>query len=276
MDKTISKFAKISLLLCLTTAFSIMTACSTIHKKDGPPGFMVDETKIPDAIPKAERLSKFGNMPFYNVFGKRYYVMASCKNYEERGTASWYGTMFHARRTSSGEPYDMLAMTAAHKTLPLPTYVQVTNLKNGRKVVVKVNDRGPFEANRIIDLSYVAAKKLGMLGRGTAYVDVKVIDPLAAYHQTKSSVCTTGQVHTFKTATGLFLQAGSFKSKHLAVNLQKKLQKRLSIPVEIEAANGVYRVQVGPVGDKAGAFRVNKQLRALGIQTTHKHKQLHH
>jgi len=124
-----------------------------------------------------EPLSKSGNMDHYTVRGKRYNVMKSSKNYEAVGTASWYGTLFHARNTSSGDPYDMLSMTAAHKTLPLPTYVEVTNLNNHRTIIVKVNDRGPFESNRLIDLSYVAAKKLGILGHGTASVKIKAIDP---------------------------------------------------------------------------------------------------
>lgn len=155
----------------------LLNGCSTVSRKDGPPPYPVDETKIPNAVPKKEALSKYGNYDTYHVFGKAYHTLKTAKNYEEQGTASWYGTKFHSVRTSSGERYNMLAMTAAHKTLPLPTYVQVTNLKNGKKVIVKVNDRGPFEGNRLIDLSYVAAKKLGMIGHGTALVDVKALDP---------------------------------------------------------------------------------------------------
>src|SRR3990167_10024829 len=156
----------------------LLSSCTHVARQDGPPNFYVDETKIPNAVPKAEPLAKYGNMQSYRVFGKRYFTLKSNRNYDEIGTASWYGTKFHAQRTSSGARYNMLAMTAAHKSLPLPTYVQVTNLTNGKKIIVKVNDRGPFEGNRIIDLSYVAAKKLGMLGHGTALVRVKSIDPL--------------------------------------------------------------------------------------------------
>ncbi|MFO1467886.1 MAG: septal ring lytic transglycosylase RlpA family protein [Steroidobacteraceae bacterium] len=133
----------------------------------------------PDAIPRYEPRSRYGNPPFYDVFGRRYYVMASSLGYLERGVASWYGPGFHAERTSVGEPYDMYGMTAAHKTLSLPTYVRVTNLENNRSVVVRVNDRGPFVGNRIIDLSYTAAAKLDMLRKGTAFVEVRAIDPLA-------------------------------------------------------------------------------------------------
>jgi peptidoglycan lytic transglycosylase len=132
---------------------------------------------VPDAIPRLEPRARNGNPPFYDVFGKRYFVLSSSVGYWERGVASWYGPGFHKVRTSIGEPYDMYGMTAAHKTLPLPAYVRVTNLQNGRSVVVRVNDRGPFVGNRIIDLSYSAAAKLGMLRNGTAMVDVRTIDP---------------------------------------------------------------------------------------------------
>jgi rare lipoprotein A len=134
---------------------------------------------MPDAVPRIEPRARSGNPPFYDVFGKRYYVLSSSVGYRERGVASWYGPGFHRVRTSIGEPYDMYGMTAAHKTLPLPAYVRVTNLQNGRSVVVRVNDRGPFVGNRIIDLSYSAAAKLDMLRNGTAMVEVRTIDPSA-------------------------------------------------------------------------------------------------
>jgi rare lipoprotein A len=134
---------------------------------------------VPDAIPRLEPRARYGNPPFYDVFGKRYYVLSSSVGYWERGVASWYGPGFHKERTSTGEPYDMYGMTAAHKTLPLPVYVRVTNLQNGRSIVVRVNDRGPFVGNRIIDLSYTAAAKLDMLRNGTAMVEVRAIDPTA-------------------------------------------------------------------------------------------------
>jgi rare lipoprotein A len=132
---------------------------------------------IGDAVPHAEPRSASGNPPFYEVAGHRYVVLASANGYVERGVASWYGTEFHGLRTSTGEAYDMFAMTAAHKTLPLPCYARVTNLANGRSVVVRVNDRGPFVANRIIDLSYTAAMKLDMIRSGTAFVQVEALTP---------------------------------------------------------------------------------------------------
>jgi rare lipoprotein A len=135
---------------------------------------------IPDAVPRDEPRSPYGNPLSYDVFGKRYYVLSSSADYVERGVASWYGPGFHNVRTSTREIYDMYGMTAAHKTLPLPAYVRVTNLQNGRSVVVRVNDRGPFVDNRIIDLSYTAAAKLDMLRDGTAMVEVRSVGPASA------------------------------------------------------------------------------------------------
>jgi rare lipoprotein A len=144
---------------------------STPEQADTTPG------GPPDAVPKVEPKSKLGNMHSYVVFGKTYYTKASSRGYVERGIASWYGPKFHGRKTSSGEPYDMHQMTAAHKTLPLPTYALVRNLENGRSAIVKINDRGPFVGDRIIDLSYAAAKKLGVDQKGTAHVEIVSIDP---------------------------------------------------------------------------------------------------
>ena len=134
---------------------------------------------VQDMVPRAEPRSRYGNPPFYDVMGKRYFVLSSSVGYVERGVASWYGPGFHKVRTSTGEPYDMYGMTAAHKTLPLPAYVRVTNLQNGRSIVVRVNDRGPFVGNRIIDLSYTAAAKLDMLRNGTAMVEVRSLEPVS-------------------------------------------------------------------------------------------------
>lgn len=135
---------------------------------------------IDGVTPRAETKSQYGNMPSYVVFGERYSVMDSSVGYEEEGTASWYGEPFHGRRTSSGETYDMHQLSAAHRSLPLPTYVEVTNLANGRQIVVRVNDRGPFHDDRIIDLSYAAARKLDIVAPGTARVLVRALDPAAA------------------------------------------------------------------------------------------------
>lgn len=151
-------------------------------KGDGAPKHIPNLDRIPNAIPKVEPLGrgnrfKKNSTNVYTEKNRRYKVMSTSKGYKKQGAASWYGTLFHGRRTSSGEPYNMFAMTAAHPTLPIPTYVKVTNLKNKKAVIVKVNDRGPFRCNRLIDLSYVAAAKLGILQAGTGHVEVQSVDP---------------------------------------------------------------------------------------------------
>ena len=284
------KLIRTTLKLFLIGVFLLLSACSTV-RRDGPPSYYVDASKIPDAIPKAEAQSKYGNKQNYTVLGKRYYVMPTSKNYEEQGIASWYGTKFHAQRTSSGERYNMLAMTAAHKTLPLPTYVQVTNLTNGKKIIVKVNDRGPFEGNRLIDLSYVAAKKLGMLGHGTTYVDVKAIDPLKYgrntldkpvytrdFYLTQNAVKTPAPHPTYYASSHLgrhhphlYLQVGAFKNKLLAEQQKRRLIAMItSSPIKVTPPTDqkkLYRVQIGPIKDVATAQHITARLKAAGLNT---------
>jgi len=156
---------------------ALLASCGSNKAKDGPPrGESASMPPMPEAaIPRPEPKSRGGNGPVYEVFGQRYTVMDSAYGYRERGVASWYGKKFHGNLTSMGETYDMYGMTAAHKSLPLPTYVRVRNLRNNKTVVVRVNDRGPFVHNRIIDLSYYAAVKLDMIGTGTSLVEVEAI-----------------------------------------------------------------------------------------------------
>lgn len=258
--------------------FGLLNGCSST-RRDGPPAYDVDVSRIPDAVPKVERLSRAGNKP-YTVFGKKYHVMASSKNYEQRGVASWYGSKFHGRYTSNGERYNMLAMTAAHKTLPLPTYVEVTNLKNNRKVIVKVTDRGPFENNRLIDLSYTAAKKLGMIGHGTAYVDVKAIDPLRydrnnhgedpLFLASDAPVKRTTPHYSRPSAQPTYIRVGAFKNKLYAEQLKKRLTTVIESPVmitQLTHLNNLYRVQIGPVHDAVRVAQINRQLRSMGIKS---------
>ncbi len=191
------------ILICLLFCSVFLSGCSTHGTKksrsfpckvpkqenrDGPPLVHPDVNHVPNAKPQIEPLSKYGNPPKYKALGKEYKVMKHSKGYTAEGMASWYGQKFHGRRTSSGEPYDMFSMTAAHPSLPLPTYAAVKNLENGKEVIVKINDRGPFASNRIIDLSYTAARKLGLYSKGTAKVRVTAIDPLA---WNKEKVLTT-------------------------------------------------------------------------------------
>lgn len=200
--------------------------------------------------PIFEPLSRYGNPDVYHVNGKTYTVMTHSKGYHQRGMASWYGTKFHSKRTSSGDHYDMYALTAAHRTLPLPTYVRVKNLNNGKVVIVKVNDRGPFHSDRIIDLSYAAAIKLGLLPKGTAPVEVEAL-----------SLAPKGQSNE----AHYYLQAGAFSSKQLAESLRHKILKMTKSRVTIEKYNQRFIVRVGPFENKWGADQLKRGLAKNGI-----------
>ncbi len=248
-----------------------------------------DVLAIPDATPRAEPRGRRGNPPFYEVFGKRYYVMAESDGWVERGTASWYGPGFHAASTSLGERYDMYAMTAAHKTLPIPCYAEVTNLRNGRKVVVRINDRGPFVGDRIIDLSYTAAAKLDMLLAGTAPVEVRVISaggagsavpptmpaapppvvlPTAAVMPPPPAPAVT-VVNAPSGAAPMFIQAGVFSDHE---NARRRVESLLAAGIELASLDEMprserplHRVRVGPFAS-VEEFDLNmKRLRELGI-----------
>ncbi|MBK8163720.1 MAG: septal ring lytic transglycosylase RlpA family protein [Gammaproteobacteria bacterium] len=248
-----------------------LSACGTlpdltrIEPSDGAPGHVVDVSRIPDAVPRAEPFSKYGNPASYLVGYQRYYVLSNNAGYVERGVASWYGTKFHGRRTSSGEPYDMYAMTAAHKTLPLPTYAQVTNLRNGRTVVVKINDRGPFKDNRLIDLSYAAAIKLGITAEGTGLVEVRALDP--ATYQTQRRAVPDMAAHPGN--PGLYLQIGAFSSAENAERLRTRLGTVAHANVRIVRAEieqrTVYRVRIGPIAGVDEADRMSRELAQLGL-----------
>ena len=243
-----------------------------------------DLASIPDAVPRAEPRSRYGNPETYEVFGKKYRVMKSARGHVERGLASWYGPGFHAERTSSGEPYNMYSMTAAHKTLPIPSYVRVTHLGNGRSIVVRVNDRGPFVGNRIIDLSYTAAYKLGMIGSGTAPVEIRVLQPgdsssarttaatpPAAPAATPASTPTSAPSLDTPSLgiSSRFLQTGSFGSRANAEAMTRRLaQSGIRNAVIREARIGervVYRVQVGPLDNAVEADDMIERLRLVGV-----------
>jgi rare lipoprotein A len=248
-------------------------AVETIEPKDGPPLHPVDVSAVPDAVPRVEPLSRYGNPPSYEVFNRRYYVRQDSAGYVERGIASWYGTKFHGRRTSSGEPYDMYAMTAAHKTLPLPTYAEVTNLDNGRSVIVKINDRGPFVGDRLIDLSYAAASRLGIKEAGTGRVEVRAIDPVA--WQNGSGVpAGPGQRGGSTISSGYYVQIGAFSQAENASRLRTRLDgivphRGIHVVRSQSADSPIYRVRIGPLGDRAEADRMNRELLALGVEGAH-------
>lgn len=223
-----------------------------------------DVSRVPDAVPRMEPRSASGNPPFYEVFGRRYKVLSTASGYRERGVASWYGQKFHGRKTSSGEPYDMYAMTAAHKTLPLPAYVRVTSLENGRSIVVRVNDRGPFVDNRLIDLSYAAAVKLDMIGSGTAMVQVEAIDPAGAAHPVKIDAEPPP-------GDAMFVQAGAFRSRQNAESLAERIKSEApGIPTvfvleDRAGGNPIYRVRIGPIAGVEDFDRVVDKMTMIGV-----------
>jgi rare lipoprotein A len=239
----------------------------SVPERSTPPPPPQDLAAIPDAVPRVEPRSNRGNPVAYEVFGKRYFLLPTSVGYKERGVASWYGPDFHARPTSSGEPYDMYAMTAAHKTLPIPAYARVTNLSNGRSVVVRINDRGPFVANRIIDLSYTAAHKLDMTRAGTAFVEVEVITPGALADVTRG---LEPQPPPTLATPGIYLQAGAFSVSENAAQLAARLRTAGIAGVTIrepDAAMALYRVRVGPVADVAAFDLLAAQIARLGVGT---------
>ncbi|MEN9705549.1 MAG: hypothetical protein RLZZ393_1428 [Pseudomonadota bacterium] len=222
---------------------------------------------IPDAVPRTEPRSTLGNPPFYDVAGKRYFVLASAEGYKERGVASWYGPTFHARNASNGDAYDMYAMTAAHKTLPLPAYVRVTNLANGRNIVVRVNDRGPFVGTRLIDLSYTAAWKLDMLRQGTAFVEVEAIVP-GTLSDASSGLAPAAPTTLAATAT-LYIQAGAFGVEENARRLADRLRGAGIANVAVRGSNGtnrLWRLRIGPVADVAAYDQILAQLQGMGVE----------
>jgi len=258
---------QLSLVLLLT---SLLTACGSsptfFEKGDSAPTHHRDLSNIPDAVPRTEPRSRYGNPKSYVVRGIRYYVKESSAGFTQRGIASWYGTKFHGRRTSSGEPYDMYAMTAAHKTLPLPTYLEVINLRNNKRVVVKANDRGPFHPNRIIDLSYAAATKLGITASGTGLVEIRAIT------NTSSLRPVTSKIHSDhkQTATpNIYLQVGAFSSRYNAQQLHHKLHNAAFERAKITTGNAVFRVRIGPLSSVEEVDQLVDQLSTLGINEAH-------
>lgn len=262
----------------------IVSGCGTsprggYYEDDGPHANPRDVSTVPDAVPRVEPRSSSGNKP-YTVMGKTYHPVSDARGYRERGVASWYGKKFHGRRTSSGEPYDMYAMTAAHRTLPLPSYVRVRNLRNGSSVVVRVNDRGPFLHNRLIDLSYAAASRLGIVGTGTGLVEVEAISPEAPVVQ----VAKRPAVEVIASAQAapppqrepvLYVQAGAFSQWDNAMGLRQRLESAGLGPVFIQSASAetsgarIYRVRLGPVADVEAGDRLSEQLAAQGVVDAH-------
>lgn len=255
----------------------VLTACGGAPRRSPPsrpapvpsqvPPPPANLAAIPDAVPRAEPRTRRGNPPSYEVLGKRYTVMASEVGYKERGVASWYGPNFHAKSTSNGDPYDMYAMTAAHKTLPIPSYVRVTNLGNGRSVVLRVNDRGPFVDNRIIDLSYTAAWKLDMLRSGTAFVEVEALLP--GQPAVVAAQIAPPPPPPLAATRGWYVQAGAFAVEDNAVRLVARLKAAgiADVTLRNPGRDGtLWRVRIGPVADVAAYDQMISRLSALGVE----------
>ena len=248
------------------------------YKDDGPGENPPDFDKIADARPRPERLHRFANNP-YQVFGKDYVPLRTAREFRQRGIASWYGRRYHGQKTSIGESYDMYAMTAAHPTLPIPTYARITNVANGKSVVVRINDRGPFHSDRVIDLSFVAAYKLGYTQAGSTLVDVESIDaesinterlnterlntsggviaesrPLRASPEPKpvarpAEVERPPSLPVLSDASGVYLQLGAFSMRDNAEAFRAKVYKELAWlndVIQVVAQGGLFRLKLGP------------------------------
>jgi rare lipoprotein A len=260
-----------SLRLALTLLVALaLAACSSApsrpggYYKDDGPGAQppADLGSIADAQPRREPLSSAANQP-YVVFGKRYVPFTELRPFTQRGTASWYGKRFHGQKTSSGERYDMYAMTAAHPRLPIPSYARVTNLANGRSVVVRINDRGPFHSDRIIDLSYAAAYKLGYVGAGSARVQVDSVVPgseglvaASAAQAAQPPEASPEPAAASEEPKGVYLQLGAFAERDNAVKYRADIYRQLawlSDQIHVLASGSLYKLHLGPYGSEAAA-----------------------
>jgi rare lipoprotein A len=257
------------------------------YSDDGPPQAIPDGLeRLPDAVPRDEAFNRFANRP-YTVFGETYVPAVDKEPFRQRGLASWYGRKFHGQKTASGEPYDMFKMTAAHKTLPIPSYAKVTNLANGKSVVVRINDRGPFHSNRIIDLSYAAASRIGIAAKGSAMVEVeRVFAPPAAQAappEAASPVAATPASAASASASdaapaaagirtplvtqepaGIWVQLGAFSSAEGAESFREKARRELPWilePVQIVQSGGLNRVRLGPYRNRDEAEAIAAKVR---------------
>jgi rare lipoprotein A len=276
-------------LLTLAAAAVLLAACGGTPKKagpaqpgpmgkyyadDGPPETVPDNlARIPDAVPRDEPFHRYANRP-YTVFGHTYVPVVNKDATRERGYASWYGRMFHGRKTASGEVYDMFAMTAAHKTLPIPSFARVTNLKTGQSVVVRVNDRGPFHAGRIIDLSYAAAVRIGIANPGNGMVEVeRVFAPTApaivAAAPAPAPVADVETPMVTQEVAAIWLQIGAFSSAENAEAFRARAAASLPWmlePIQVASGEGLHRVRLGPYRNRAEASAIAEKVReSLGF-----------
>jgi rare lipoprotein A len=256
---------------CVTS--SVRPGSTTIVLRDGAPDEDVDVTHLADAIPREELIRTSGNKTPYTVLGKTYHINFDTRDFSQTGYASWYGKKFHGNKTSNGETYDMYAMTAAHTTLAIPSYVRVTNLENGKTVVVRVNDRGPFHEGRIIDLSYAAAKKLGFHNKGTAKVQIEVVAPEVPAPSTQIASAAPVPVIAGTAAAGTpaasapvtpmtYLQLGAFSKAESATALVNQVASTTGVPAQVrpEPARSLYKVVIGPIMDNIELLTLRQKL----------------
>ena len=259
--------------LHILALISILSACGSQPVYDsGPPAGRSNVADFPgDALPRDEPRSRHGNGPYYKIYGDTYEVLDTNYGYRERGVASWYGNKFHGRLTSNQETYNMYAMTAAHKSLPLPSYVQVRNLRNGRSVIVRVNDRGPFVDNRLIDLSYAAAMKLDMVTAGTSLVEVTAISfDKPSAQPAEPDITAKPARHRAET---IFVQVGAFGEPENARRRYTLLRDigidKAFVHTDKSATPALYRVRIGPIANVLQYDFIVEQLQGIGISETH-------
>lgn len=250
------------------------------YKDDGPGDNPPPNLEaVPDAVPRIEPLHRFANRP-YVALGQTYTPDTELHPYRETGAASWYGRRYHGSRTSSGEPYDMYAMTAAHRTLPIPSYARVTNAANNKSVVVRINDRGPFHNERLIDVSYTAAHKLGILQNGSLQVLVEALDPrdsvVAPPPPEQAAPAAMPQqanaAQAFTTVPengGVYVQLGAFSVQENAEQFRSKLGvdlAQLADKLQVMPQGGLFKVRAGPYPNAAGAGQAATEIRkALNV-----------
>ena len=240
--------------------------------QDRAPTRIMDLSVIPEVIPQPLNRTMAGNRSPYTVLGKSYEVLTTEEGYSERGVASWYGEKFHGHDTSNGEVFDMYQASAAHKSLPIPSFLRVTNLDNNRSIVVRVNDRGPFHGDRVIDLSYAAALKLGYADRGTARVELESIVVTGASRESGVSAASSAGNQTLRVSSSdsKYLQVGAFSELHIAQKVSSRVEEMTSLPVFIRTVNTsnnrtLHRVRVGPISDPGQIQRVSESVVAANL-----------
>lgn len=273
MKRSIMKIFIVSLLCAV-----VLTGCFSTgrysQRHDSAPSRTPTNIATQDVVPVHENYNA-ANSKSYQVLGKRYYPLKEGKGYEEIGEASWYGQKFHGHLTANGEIYNMYQMSAAHKTLPIPSYVKVTNIENKRSVVVRVNDRGPFHDDRLIDLSYAAAHKLDVLKTGTAHVKLQVV------HVSPEGMVTVGKEQPptprqalakqdlFEKEQALFIQVAALQDQQKVDALAKGLTMLYQVPTHVPADNGIYRLRLGPLNDEQEASKLLNELKASGYSNAY-------